>query len=401
MRSNKNKYFVAAAALLLLPGCLLAAEATPNSAGTGGFNMLLITLVGLMLVLLYFIGMLANTLRLLSEVLKEKYKRERKNGSAIVKTIIAIAVLSIPAFHALAAEPAAKDAAAAVSAGPQSISGIAINDYYAIMSFIIFELAIIFALSIYIRILTKVIKGKYAEEDALAAAGIKRSWFWDKFNAAVPMEKEKDLLLDHNYDGIQELDNSLPPWWKYGFYLTIIVAVIYLYRYHVSNDGPSQYEEYVADMQKGEEEKAAYLATSSNNVDENTVTLLTDPASVGEGKTLFSQNCIACHLADGGGIVGPNLTDDYWLHGGSIKDVFKSIKYGWQDKGMKSWKDDFSPKQIQELASFVKSLKGTKPAAPKAPQGELYIEAGAAPAKGDSTKTTNTAKDTTAGVVNK
>lgn len=243
----------------------------------------------------------------------------------------------------------------------------------------------IFALVFYIKMLLKVISGK--PELVKAAKTItERSWFWDNFNKAVPIEKEKDLLLDHNYDGIQELDNSLPPWWKYGFYLTIVVAVIYLYRYHVSHDGLSQAEEYTVEMQKGEEEKAAYLAHSANNVDENTVKLLTDPASIMAGHDIFVKTCAPCHVADGGGNVGPNLTDDYWLHGGGIKDVFKSIKYGWQDKGMKSWKDDFSPKQIEELASFVKSLKGTHPAVPKAPQGELYIEATQVGQGADSTR---------------
>jgi cytochrome c oxidase cbb3-type subunit 3 len=235
---------------------------------------------------------------------------------------------------------------------------------------------VIFALVFNIKTLTSAISNKAMP--AVTAEGKpapKRSWFWDKFNAAATLEQEKDVLLDHNYDGIQELDNSLPPWWKYGFYVTIVVACIYLYRFHISHDAPSSKEEFLAEMQKGEEQKAAYLAGSANNVDENTVTLLTDAMEIGAGKELFVKNCAPCHLPDGGGIVGPNLTDDYWLHGGGIKDVFKSIKYGWQDKGMKSWKDDFSPKQIQQLASFVKSLKGTHPATPKAPQGELYIEA--------------------------
>lgn len=382
MQFNKKNYAVLAATLLI-PACILAAETAPKSDNIiGGYNILLITLVGLMLILLYFIGMLANTLRVLSDVLSEKYKKERKHKSGIVKSIIAIGVLLLPALSVIAAEPA--------DHSPKFIAGIPENDYYFIISFIIFELIIIFALSVYIRILSKIIKGKYEEEDA-AVVAVSKTRFWDNFHAAVPIEKERDLLLDHNYDGIQELDNSLPPWWKYGFYLTIIVGIIYIYRFHVSGDGLSQQEEYAAEMQKGEEDKAAYLAQAGNNVDENTVTLLSDPASVGEGKELFAKNCIACHLADGGGSVGPNLTDEYWIHGGGIKDVFKTIKYGWQEKGMKSWKDDFSPKQIQELASFVHTLKGTKPAVPKAPQGELYIEAGAperTKAGVDSTKVT-------------
>src|SRR5207302_822628 len=110
------------------------------------------------------------------------------------------------------------------------------------------------------------------------------------------------------------------------FYLTIIVAVIFLYRYHISNDGPSPYEEYVAEMKQGDEDKAAYIAKSANNIDENTVTMLTDPNEIAAGKEIFTNSCVACHLADGGGTVGPNLTDEYWLHGGSIRDIFKSIK---------------------------------------------------------------------------
>ncbi len=377
MLLNRKRSLVIVAALLLVPGCIFAADVASKPADAmGGYNILLITLVGFMLILLYFIGMLANTLRVLSEILRERFKNERKSKAGIVKSVLAVILLTLPALHAFAADAPAAPAA-------KFIGGIPSADYYMIIGFIIFELIIIFALSIYIRILSKTIKGRYDVE--VNKVIVKKSWFWDDFNAAVPIEKERDLLLDHNYDGIQELDNSLPPWWKYGFYLTIIVAFVYIYRFHVSGDGLTQEEEYVAEMQKGEEDKAAYLANAGNNVDENTVTLLADAAAIGEGKELFSKNCVACHLADGGGSVGPNLTDEYWLHGGGIKDVFKTIKYGWQEKGMKSWKDDFSPKQIQELASYVKSLKGTKPAAPKAAQGELYIEAGT-PAAADSTK---------------
>jgi cytochrome c oxidase cbb3-type subunit 3 len=316
------------------------------------------------------------TLRQLSFVVRDKNRKDRKGGAGVAKTLLLLIAGGLTSVHAFAA-----DAAKPVAAAPQSISGIAQSDFYAIVGVLMLELLIIFALVINIRLLLRAISSK---PELAAAVAKDHSWFWEKFNAAKPIEQEKDILLDHNYDGIQELDNSLPPWWKYGFYLTIIVGCIYIYRYHISNDGPSQQEEYAAEMQKGEEDKAAYLLAAGNNVDENTVTALTDPADIAAGKEMFVKTCAPCHLADGGGVVGPNLTDNYWLHGGSIKDIFKSIKYGWQEKGMKSWKDDFSAKQIQQLASFVKSLKGTKPATPKAEQGELYIEAGAVTT--DSTK---------------
>src|SRR5690606_17047420 len=97
----------------------------------------------------------------------------------------------------------------------------------------------------------------------------------------------------------------------------------------------------------------AYLANSANKIDENTVTYLSENADLLEGKTIFTAVCAACHGADGGGIVGPNLTDDYWVHGGSVKDIFKVIKYGVPEKGMKSWKDDYPPKKIAQLASYI------------------------------------------------
>lgn len=388
MRSNSYKYFTLIALAMATPSVMWAADA----AGTAEkLNMTLISMVSLMIILLYIIGMLANTLRILGGVIHEKIKEDKRKAKNLVKSIALFLTVTIPTVIATAAEPAAAEAAPA----PAFISGIPTNDFYLMSGFIILELIMILSLALYIRILLKILRAKPVVE---GVPEVKKSWFWDDFNAAVPIEKEKDLLLDHDYDGIRELDNSLPPWWKYGFYLTIIVGVIYIARFHITGDGLSQEQEYLAEMQKGEEDKAAYLAQSANNVDENTVVYLSDGASLASGKDLFIKNCAACHLADGGGSVGPNLTDAYWIHSGGIKDIFKSIKYGWQEKGMKSWKDDFSPKQIQEIASFVKSLQGTKPAAPKAAQGALYIDATApatdsAAAPKDSTATAAPATD--------
>jgi cytochrome c oxidase cbb3-type subunit 3 len=380
MRLNK-KSLLAASTLLVSPLVSIAAE-TAATTNAGKYNAVLIGLVCLVLVLVFVIGMLANTLSQLGLVLKEKNRKER-NSSATVKSILLLIIASAFSFPAFAAEAteAANEIAAPVS---NYIQGIPKTDFYVIMSVIAFELVIIFTLAIYVKLLIQVISAK-PETAAAAKAIVKKTLFWDRFNKSVTIEKERDILLDHDYDGIQELDNSLPPWWKYGFYLTIVVSFIYIYRFHISHDGPSQHDEFVAAMQKGEEDKAAYLAKAGSNVDENTVTFLSDAGDVAQGKDIFIKACAACHLADGGGIVGPNLTDPYWLHGGSIKDIFKSIKYGWQDKGMKSWKDDFSPKQLQQIASYVKSLKGTKPATAKAPQGDLYTEGETTP-KGDTTQ---------------
>ena len=381
MLLNKKTATIFSIALMLSPVLTMASSPSQDEK-SGNYNILLISLVSLILILLFVIGMLANTMRQLAFVVQDKIRKDKQEPQGMVKRLLLLFGLSMVSVASFAAETE-KAAVPEIT----SIGGISISDFYLILGVLTLEFIVIFALVIYIKILLRVISNK-PELVKAASAVVKKSWFWDKFNAAVPMEKEKDLLLDHNYDGIQELDNSLPPWWKYGFYLTIVVAFIYIYRFHISHDGMSQHEEYVAEMQKGEEDKAAYLAKSANNVDESTVVLLTDNGAVSEGHELFVKNCAPCHLPDGGGNVGPNLTDDYWLHGGGIKDIFKSIKYGWQDKGMKSWKDDLSPKQIQEVASFIKSLKGTHPAVPKAPQGDLYIESSQGSKAGDSTNVT-------------
>lgn len=198
--------------------------------------------------------------------------------------------------------------------------------------------------------------------------------FMDKLNASVAVEKEKDILLDHNYDGIRELNNDLPPWWKYSFIISIFWAMGYLMYYHVLG-GPSSHDEYVVAMTVAKEQQEAYARLNAGKVDENTVTLA-DAAGIEDGKSIFTTNCSPCHGQHGEGIVGPNLTDNYWLHGGSLSDVFKSIKNGWPAKGMKSWQFDLSAVQIKDVASYVKSLAGTNPPNAKAPQGDLYTEPG-------------------------
>ncbi|HRG93097.1 MAG TPA: cbb3-type cytochrome c oxidase N-terminal domain-containing protein, partial [Chitinophagaceae bacterium] len=194
--------------------------------------------------------------------------------------------------------------------------------------------------------------------------------------------------LGHDYDGIRELNNRLPPWWLYGFYLCIIFAVVYLWRFHVSHTGPSSKEEFETSIAKADLRVKEYLKKKGDAVDENTVKMLTAAEDIAAGKAIFTDpsKCPACHGADGGGnAVGPNLTDDYWIYGGNIKDIFKTIKYG-TNKGMRSWKDDLSAKQMAQVSSYVKSLKGTKPANPKDPQGDLYKEETAAPVADTATK---------------
>lgn len=205
-----------------------------------------------------------------------------------------------------------------------------------------------------------------------------------KLTDATPIEEEDKVTTDHAYDGIRELDNNLPPWWLAGFYISIVFAVVYLLRYHVFESAPLQEEEFKMEMAAAEVAKEEYLKTAANLIDESTVELVTEESRLLAGQGIFDKNCAVCHAKDGGGGVGPNLTDNYWIHGNSIADVFSTVKYGVPAKGMIPWQDQLSPAEIQEVSSYVLSLVGTTPADPKEPQGEKLGQP-AAYAPADST----------------
>lgn len=235
-----------------------------------------------------------------------------------------------------------------------------------------------------------------AEAQPQAEAGlwawISRKWSSMNFK---PLEEEAKLDTGHSYDGIRELDNVIPPWFTTAFVLTILFAGVYLYRYHIAKDAPLMIEEYEIAMAKANLEHDAYLKKQANNIDENNVAVLTG-AELEAGKKTFTTICAACHKADGGGMVGPNLTDDYWIHGGSLKDIFKTIKYGVPEKGMISWKEQLSPQQIAQVANYILTLHGTNPPDAKEKQGELYV-----PQAATATDTSMTKVDTTAAAMPK
>jgi cytochrome c oxidase cbb3-type subunit 3 len=197
--------------------------------------------------------------------------------------------------------------------------------------------------------------------------------FWKKITGNKPIAEEKEIILDHNYDGIRELDNNLPPWWVYMFYATIIFGVVYLARFHVFNDYTQdmEYEQEVAEAQIAIEE---YKKTAKGLVDASTVELLTEASDIKAGEAIYTANCVACHMPDGGGGIGPNLTDDYWILGGGIKNVFQTISEGGRDgKGMIAWKQTLKPAEMAQVASFILSeIHGKTPANPKAAEGEIW-----------------------------
>lgn len=203
-----------------------------------------------------------------------------------------------------------------------------------------------------------------------------REPWWKRFNKQawqlVPMEKEKDILFEHEYDGIRELDNSLPPWWVAMFYITIVFAVAYLGYYHVAGYGVDQATEYAQEMERAEEAVQAHLAKQADRVDETNVVALQEPQDLELGQTIFNTYCSACHGMLGEGGVGPNLTDNYWVHGGDITAVFKTIKYGVPEKGMIAWNTQLRPVEMQKVASYIMTLVGTTPPNPKEPEGDEY-----------------------------
>ena len=218
-------------------------------------------------------------------------------------------------------------------------------------------------------------KAKLEYENSLSLT--ESTWYKDlmhKLTKTQPIEKEGDLLMDHDYDGIKELDNNLPPWWVYLFYICIVFGVIYVARYELFG-GDDQETELKKEMAQAKIDVDEYLKTAPDLMDEKTVVLLTDPENLAIGKEIFTTNCAACHRADAGGQIGPNLTDDRWILGGGIKNLFHTITNGGRDgKGMIAWKGTLKPKEIQKVASYVISLQGSNPPEPKAAEGEVWVE---------------------------
>ena len=181
--------------------------------------------------------------------------------------------------------------------------------------------------------------------------------------------KIKDQLLDHNYDGIQELDNDLPPWWLYMFYFTIGWAVVYIIYFHVLGVGELQQQEYQSEL-RAEAQRLEAITARQKASDTSPLTAFTDAENLAAGKEVYMLNCMACHGQYGEGTIGPNMTDEYWVHGGTMPEIVKTINVGVPAKGMISWKPILPSLQIKQVASYILSLQGTNPANGKAPEGK-------------------------------
>jgi len=275
--------------------------------------------------------------------------------------LLTLTIFVVPAF--------AQDDHSLLSPETENLIGYGIV-VAALLLFIVVMLVLLRAFKVLTRIILKYEGHTEEQIEAELKSGKKEDGeVWLKLLSLKPMSEENDLLLEDEYDGIKELDNPTPAWFMYLFYATILFAVGYLLNYHVFGTGQLQYAEYKTEMAQADAAKKVYLSHQANQVDENTVKLVTDPTVLASGQTIFKTTCSPCHGINGQGVVGPNLTDDYWLHGNKINDLFKTIKYGVPAKGMPTWEKQLSPKQISDVANYVKSLHGTNPPGAKEPQG--------------------------------
>lgn len=271
---------------------------------------------------------------------------------------------------ALAQDAAVASAATAGAAPKAAEAGTELTALLWLMggltALIIFVLLMLFALLWQMRPLLR---------EVYAIETIRQSWYGRALGlflgdaVGLTGEYKADVMAGHDYDGITEYDNDLPPWWKYGFYLTIVFGVAYFIHFHVTEGGPLSQAEYQHEMAEAALLSAQQGASDDPNKPTN-YQALTAATDLEAGKTVFAQNCAACHGQSAEGKVGPNLTDEYWLHGGDVNKVYHTVKYGVQGKGMVAWKGKLSSKQMLQVSSYILTLQGTNPADAKAPQGE-------------------------------
>ncbi len=353
--------------LLCMAGVLLSvftqAQETATKVVSSTDNILAIVMILIALVLAFVIWGMGQVLLILIKQMMEKAKQASK-----------VAPMILLAFFQLIAHGTSAQTVADAVPAPEvdNYGGLNYAGFWTLASVIIIEVIVIMFFMFFIKRIQQELLPETQEN------GWSLKAWWNKmdkrfFTKAIAVEKEADVMLDHDYDGIRELDNSLPPWWKYGFYITIVVAIVYLFNFHVMGYGKNPTEEYNAEMEQAKIDMEAYQSKNADKVDEANLQM-PSKSGMDEGKEIFTTVCWTCHGKMGEGGTGPNLTDEYWIHKGSLTDVYLSIKHGYPDKGMQAWDKNYSPKQINDLAGYIKSLKGTNPLNPKAPQGDLYIE---------------------------
>lgn len=364
MKNDKYKFRLGFSTLSALMLVLQAnaqnapAPVTPEklSVWTSGAGLLMIATIVILMAVIYILGSIVKTL-VEEDTIETVRSMKAKKGLLTILILVSSSMMVM-----------AQDAVPAVDSVPM-ILDMEATVFWVLLGVLFFEFVIILMLCF---ILYKFLLRK----------GLIRSFktalpTWLQWNTMMgsdkPLEHEAEQLIAHDYDGIQELDNGMPPMLKYIFIGSILFAVYYMFDYHVLNASPLSIAEYEAQMEQGEQDRLEYIKKAGASVDENTVTLLTDASMLAGGEKVYANNCVACHGNNGQGGVGPNLTDAYWLHGGDIHSIFKSVKYGIPEKGMRSWQSEIKPADMQAVVSYIITAFGNKNVTGgKAPQGNLY-----------------------------
>ena len=301
------------------------------------------------------------------------------------KLFLSIAALFLSLLN-LQAQTTAEPAASAIWNDPTIL-------FYVAVSFMFIVVLLVLAVAIYmLQVINYMVKKEAMEKAAQEGKVYKQEptlWerLWQDANAFVPVEKEGTILLDHNYDGIRELDNHLPPWWTYLFIGTVIWSVIYFFAYHVTDTLPLSISEYDTEVAvANEQQKKLKAANPGPQIDESNVIATAEAVELKDGKSTFTSICASCHRVDGGGDIGPNLTDEYWKYGGSMSDIYKIVKNGVTGTNMVAWGATMSPEKMRNVSSYLLTLQGTNPVNGKKPEGDLYKIQIVAP-KSDSAKT--------------
>jgi cytochrome c oxidase cbb3-type subunit 3 len=364
MKNNKHLFRFGFITLLALILSLQAnAQSTPApitpeklSVWTSGAGLLMIATIVVLMAVIYILGSIVKTL-VEEDTLETARAMKAKKGLLTILILVSSSMTTM-----------AQDATLAVDRVPM-ILDMEATVFWVLFGVLFFEFVIILMLCF---VLYKFLLRK----------GLIRSFKtalppWLQWNTLMgsnkPLEHEAEQLIAHDYDGIQELDNGMPPMLKYIFIGSILFAVYYMFDYHVLNASPLSIAEYEAQMEKGKQDRLEYIKKAGASVDENTVTLLNDASMLAGGEKIYANNCVACHGNKGQGGVGPNLTDAYWLHGGDIHSIFKSVKYGIPEKGMRSWQSEIKPADLQAVVSYIiTTFENKNVAGGKAPQGNLY-----------------------------
>lgn len=345
-----------------LTAFLFASAETPapqasHEAVFSDHDLLRYSIAGVVILFVFLIAIIAQAIKVANKQYIEKWRAMKNN-----KTLGLLLLVFLIPLNSMAG-----------SEGPNYSYEILNNWDLYLMLFIVVLLFIVVIVLVRVLFVLMGVRSSDLYSDATGIAKPKVPTLFQRLNNTVAIEDEESLDMQHNYDGIRELDNKVPNWWSWSFYAFIAFAFVYMYQMFVSESIPLQAKELATEYKKAEILKAEFLKKAGNNIDENNVKLLA-ANDITEGASIYAKNCVACHGDKGQGGVGPNMTDEYWIHKGGLKDIFYSVKYGWPEKGMKSWKEDLSPLQIAQVSSYLTTMKGTNPPNPKAPQGDLYTE---------------------------